>query len=123
VNLKTDENISRTAVDFLRNAGHDVETAVEEGLQGASDARLFRACTRETRTLLTLDRGFGEVLRFPPSKHAGIVILQVGPKFTFAGLIKRLSDFLEAAKTNSVEGSLWVVEPGRLRVHDSPAKK
>ena len=117
MNLKTDENIGRSGVEFLRNAGHDVETAVEEGLQGASDLRLFRTCSRENRILLTLDCGFGEVLRFPPPKHAGVVILQIGPRFTLSGLIKRLSDFLDAAKTNSVEGSLWVVEPGRLRIH------
>jgi predicted nuclease of predicted toxin-antitoxin system len=120
VNLKTDENIGHSGVEFLRRAGHDVETAVEEGLQGASDLLVFRTCCRENRVLLTLDRGFGEVLRFPPQKHSGVVILYVGPTFKPTGLIKRLNDFLDAAKSNSVEGALWVIEPGRLRIHSTP---
>jgi len=117
VKLKTDENIGHSGVEFLRNAGHDVETAIEEGLQGASDLLVFRTCSRENRVLLTLDRGFGEVLRFPPQKHSGVVILNVGPSFTVSGLIKRLNEFLDAAKTNPIEGALWVIEPGRLRIH------
>ena len=114
--LKTDENLGRSAVELLRAAGHDVETAIEEGLQGASDIRVFRTCFRERRILLTLDRGFGQVLRFRAGKTAGIVILTVPPKFSITTLRERLNDFLRAAEHRSVEGEVWVVEPGRLRI-------
>jgi hypothetical protein len=33
---------------------------------------LFEVCTAERRALITLDRDFGQVLRYPPAASAGI---------------------------------------------------
>ena len=76
--IKVDENIGRGGVDLLRNAGHDVMTVREQGLAGSTDETVFQACMDEGRTLITLDRDFGQVPRFPPKQAAGIVILELG---------------------------------------------
>ena len=115
--LKIDENIGHRGVALLRAHGHDVETVEDEGLRGVSDEDLFSACSSENRILITLDRGFGQVLRFRPSKNSGIVILESGPRFSLESLLARLREFLSASSLNSVEGAVWVVEPGRIRIH------
>jgi Domain of unknown function (DUF5615) len=51
-------------------------------LQGITDQRLFDVCAAEGRALTTLDRDFGEVLRFPPETVSRIIILDVGPRMT-----------------------------------------
>jgi hypothetical protein len=71
----------------------------------------------EERVLVTLDRDFGEVLRFPPDQGAGIVILDLGPRASPRRLLDRLRDFLAVAEEQEVRGSLWIVEPGRVRIH------
>jgi predicted nuclease of predicted toxin-antitoxin system len=86
-------------------------------MSGAKDETVFAVCVAEQRVLVTLDRDFGEVLRFPPQSSSGIVVLDLRGRASPARVLERLRGFLELAKTHSVDGSLWIVEPGRVRVH------
>jgi predicted nuclease of predicted toxin-antitoxin system len=117
VRLKLDENIGRRGIELLREAGHDTMTAREQKLQGSPDEVIFDVCVRERRTLITLDRDFGQTLRFPPTGTSGIVILDPGPRATAMAIANRLREFLSASQEHSAEGALWIVEPGRVRVH------
>ena len=114
--IKTDENIGGSGVDILRQNGHDVASVRQQGLGGASDEHLFHVCNNEQRALITLDRDFGHVLRFPPSQSAGIAILELGGPASLRLLHDRLHDFLSVASNRSIDGELWIVEPGRVRV-------
>jgi predicted nuclease of predicted toxin-antitoxin system len=115
--IKVDENIGRSGVELLRQAGHDVMTVPDQGLSGAADETLFQVCGSEGRTLITLDRDFGQVPRFPPRRSSGIVILELGAPATRVRLQSRLREFLALAATRPVVGELWIVEAGRVRVH------
>jgi predicted nuclease of predicted toxin-antitoxin system len=115
--IKVDENIGRSGMNLLREAGHDVMTVLEQGLSGAADEAIFAICASERRTLVTLDRDFGQVPRFPPKRAAGIVVLELGAPATTTLLQSRLREFLTLASTRPVEGELWIVEAGRVRVH------
>lgn len=115
--IKLDENIGRRGVELLKLAGHDVMTVRDQNLQGARDEALFDVCAGEDRVLITLDHDFGQVLRFPPERAAGLVILEPGPRVTQRSLLDRLRDFLALAEMRSPTGALWIVEPGRVRIH------
>jgi len=115
--IKLDENIGRRGVELLKSFGHDVMTVREQNLQGARDEALFKICTDEGRILITLDHDFGQVLRFPPEQGAGLIVLELGPRMTPQSLLDRLQDFLALAAARSPAGALWIVEPGRVRVH------
>jgi len=117
VRIKVDENIGRSGVELLRREGHDVRTVREQGLAGSADEVIFETCVAEGHTLITLDRDFGQVPRFPPKQTAGIVILELAGPASLSLLHNRLREFLALAATRSVAGELWIVEPGRVRVH------
>jgi predicted nuclease of predicted toxin-antitoxin system len=117
VKFKLDENIGRRGQELIRAFGHDVMTVRDQDLQGVTDENLFEVCRAEGRALITLDRDFGQVLRFPPEKSAGIIVLEIGPGATLQGILDRLRDLLEFVKTRAVAGTLWIVEPGRVRIH------
>ncbi len=116
VKFKLDENLGRRATDPIRTAGHDAVTVASQGLRGAADETLFQVCKHVDRTLVTLDRDFGQVLRYPPAMGAGIVVLEVGPRATHAALLDRVRELVLLLNTRSAEGALWIVEPGRLRI-------
>ena len=115
--IKLDENIGRRGVELLSAAGHDVMTVRQQNLQGSPDQHIFAVCAAEARILITLDHDFGQVLRFPPERSAGIVILEPGTPLTAVSLTNRLRDFLALADVQTPDGSLWIVEPGRIRIH------
>ncbi len=115
--FKLDENIGRRGLELLQAAGHDVMTVREQGLGGAADEKLFKICAGEGRALITLDHDFGQVTRFPPEQGAGVIVLEAGPRASIPAILARLRDFLAVLETRSVAGSLWIVEPGRVRIH------
>jgi hypothetical protein len=117
VKVKLDENIGRRGAQLLKADGHDVMTVRDQQLGGVADERLFEVCRAEARILVTLDRDFGQVLRFPPETGAGVVVLDLNPRPTAGTLFARLQDFLAFSKTRSPLGELWIVEPGRVRIH------
>jgi predicted nuclease of predicted toxin-antitoxin system len=115
--LKLDENLSRSVAELFRTAGHDAATVRDQGLQGAPDEKVFEVSAREGRVLVTLDRDLGQVLRFPPDASAGIIVIDAGPQASHQALLARVRELLRTLTTRSPDRELWIVEPGRVRIH------
>lgn len=119
--FKLDENLGSRSARLFPEAGHDVETIFQEGLIGAADEVIFEACIGEDRRLLSLDLDFADVVRFPPHKTAGIAVLRL-PKSASLGLLEKfVRDLASMLEAESIAGRLWIVEAGRIRVHENTA--
>ena len=117
--FKLDENFGTRTQHIFKGAGHDVQTVREESLQGASDWHLYKVCCAEQCCLVTLDLDFADVTHFPPEKTSGIAVIRV-PRNPSLPLLERLvRQFLHSVDQMSVEKKLWIVEVGRLRVHQT----
>jgi len=115
--FKLEENLSRSVGGLFRGAGHEAVTVHDQGLRGAPDEEVFNVSAREDRVLVTLDRDFAQVLRFPPEASAGIIIIEIGPRASHQTLLERTRELLAILKSQSPERALWIVEPGRVRIH------
>jgi hypothetical protein len=64
-----------------------------------------------------LDLDFADVTRFSPSEANGIVVIRVPRNPSLALLEQLIRQFLQALTQMSVEKNLWIVEIGRIRIH------
>ena len=112
--LKIDENLPAECAVLLRDAGFHADTVVEEQLSGADDTVIAARAQLESRVLVTLDLDFGNVQSYPPSQHAGIIILR--PKRQDKRTVLILMGRIVLALMNRTPaGELWIVEPDRIR--------
>lgn len=117
--FKLDENFGTRTQHLFRSHGHDVETVRSQRLQGSPDEFLFRVCQAEQRCLVTLDLDFTNVIRFPPSATNGIAVIRMPRNPSLPLLEQLVRQFLQALTQMSIERSLWIIEMGRIRIHES----
>ena len=113
--LKLDENLPHDLAARLGARGHDVHTVVEEQLGGHSDPVVVAAATDEGRMLLTLDRGVGDLRRYPPGSHAGIVVLRPVAQDPDA-VLELVERLVKAHPFEELQGCVVVVESQRIRI-------
>lgn len=113
--IKLDENLSRHLKPRLAALRHDVATAADEELLGEPDVRIAAAARRERRMVRTLDVEFGNLRKYPPGTHPGIILFR--PRRCEAiGVARLVERFVRAADLAVFGGCLVVVEPTRVRV-------
>ena len=66
--------------------------------------------------MVTLDMDFSNPIVFPSNNASGILVLR--PPRPSQAVIRTLLEYvLDKIKSGELDGKLWVVEPGRIRVH------
>jgi predicted nuclease of predicted toxin-antitoxin system len=116
VKFKLDENMSPSLAAIFAAAGHDAHSVAAQALGGQPDERVIDVCKREQRALVTLDVDFANILVYPPSAFCGIAVLRLPNQAhaTVEAAIQRMVGLLAREK---LDGTLWIVEPNRVRIH------
>ncbi len=115
--LKLDENIDLRILSLLQFAGHDLATIPEEGLNSAPDPEIIDVCFRESRCLVTCDRGFGNRLRYNPDNYSGIVIIRLPSHYTFADWSEAVGTLIVGLESANVIGKLWIIQKEKIWVY------
>lgn len=111
-----DEDLPRSLVPHLRAAGIAADDVRDAGLRGKSDDEIFEYAVSHGLTLLTADVGFGNILRFPPETHAGIVVARFPSELPIASLNQAILSALRGLSDSEIVGGLIVIEPSRIRL-------
>ena len=116
--IKLDENFDVRLVPVLRAEGYEVDTVLSEGLSGSNDDTIYATCRSNGRVLITLDLDFSNPFRFPPDVTEGIIVVRP-PRAVLPAIQATLVSVLPLLRTQPLKGMLWIVEAGRIRVHDA----
>jgi predicted nuclease of predicted toxin-antitoxin system len=108
--IKLYENVDLRVVARLQLAGHDVATVPGQGLSSAPDTQVIEVCQQEERCLVTADRGFGNRARFVPTDYAGIVVVRLPDRATFADWREAIDTLILGLEQSDVFGKLWIVQ-------------
>jgi predicted nuclease of predicted toxin-antitoxin system len=112
VRFKLDENLSPTLAAGFLSAGHEAHSVLDQSLGGATDPRVLEVCRLETRALITLDVGFANIQRYPPSQYPGIMVLRLGTH-AHGPVAAALAHAIDLMQREPLSGRLWIVEVGR----------
>jgi predicted nuclease of predicted toxin-antitoxin system len=111
-----DEDMPRSTGGILKQRGYDVRDIRDHGLRGAKDEEIYEFAQREQAVILTGDRGFGNILRFPLGRHFGIVIAHFPKEMSTMEINRLLIESLEALSEDDFKGNLIIIEPGKIRI-------
>ena len=109
------ENLFEPIIDFLRELDNDVLSIREAGLSGIPDDKVYQLACEQKRVIITMDKDFSKVFRFPPERCGGIIVVKIY-KRTVEETLKIFRDFYQGIKKEDIAGNLVIVTPGGVRI-------
>lgn len=113
--FKLDENLPTELAAFLHRLGHEADTVVQEGLNGADDRELLAHVRKEHRTLLTMDKGIADIRRYPPREFSGLVVFRTS-RSGRESVTRFVEQNLPVVLRETLTGRLVVVTDGGIRI-------
>ena len=114
-----DENISPKTAGYLKELGHEAVHVRDVGLKGAADSEIIGYAKDKGLILITVDRGFGNILDYPPKSHPGIIRLKL--KYMPSSIVNSvLRSFLLKVELEEIQGNLVILEEGHYRLRKNP---
>jgi len=121
IKLKLDENLSRHLKPLLTALEYDTITAQEQGLLSKPDTAIAAAAKDEERILLTLDVEFGNLKKYPPGSHPGIILFRphsLGP----LAVNSFVEEFFRVTDIRQLAGCVVVAAPSARQGDDRRRK-
>lgn len=115
MHVKVDEDLPAEICDLLREEGHQASTVVEQGMGGWKDPQLWAAVQKEGRLLITGDKGFADLRRYPPGSHHGVVLLRPDED-GIQPLLELSRRLLRDQPLEGFRGTITAVTPRGIRV-------
>lgn len=111
----TDENVYEPMVEALRNLGHDVFDIKQEKLTGAADDEVYRLSQSQNRILISMDKDFTNILRYPPGRVAGIIVLKLY-RMTVLEATTILIDAISQLSEDDIKHNLVIIDKNKTRI-------
>lgn len=112
------ENIFEPIIDYLKDLGNDVFSIRDSGLSGISDDEVYQRACKEKRVIITMDKDFSRMFRFPPEKCGGIIVVKIY-KRTVDETIDLFKKFYKSTKEKDVFENLVIITPEGIRIRRS----
>lgn len=113
--LKLDENLPAQLAEALRSQGHDVDTVLDEHLQGRPDSVVWQSAQAEQRFMITQDLDFSDVRRYQPGTHAGLLLVRIQEPGRLA-LTRKVASLFVHEDVETWQRCFVVVSDHKLRI-------
>lgn len=111
-----DADLPRSATLTLRSRGCEAADIRDLGLGDASDDTIHRYAVAHGYVIVTADKGFTSVLRFPPGTHPGIIVLRFPPYTAADKKVRIVTRWIVPLEEHDVTGNLLIIEPRGIRI-------
>ena len=108
-----DENVSRTLSRGLNGSGFSAVSVFEVNLASASDEEIIAFAGKRKFIIITHDKDFGNLIRFPVQHHYGVILLRFHNQRP-QNVLTHLLDFLK--KHKSLKSRLVILREDGFRI-------
>ena len=85
-------------------------------MKGAIDARIFEYAQKEGRIIITRDREFGNILKYPLGSHCGVIVVRIPYTFVRRQILDIIRKFFVNVEKNKLPNNLTILEIGKYRI-------
>lgn len=110
-----DEDLPEAVAVELNKMGYWAKHVRQINLRGASDQKVFQYAQSQGATLITADKGFGDIRRFPGGTHYGIIVMRLRNR-SRNNILQRLNQVAKQLSGKSLRGRLVIVSDSTIRV-------
>ena len=108
-----DECVSSQTIQLIKSLGFPVESLQELGKCGIKDEDVLRLAQERKYTLITYDRGFGDITGYRPHSRSGIIVIRAHDSKSLERCHRVLEKLLKT-KTEFQE-TLFIVDRNKYR--------
>ena len=113
--LFANENLFEPIISYLRKTGHDV-LSVREGFPGISDDEVYKRACKEKLVIITMDKDFSRIFRFPPEKCTGIIVVKIY-KRTVEETLELFKKHYVSISEKDISKNLVIITADGVRIH------
>ena len=111
-----DEDLPRSSAALLQSLGINTIDVRDVGLKGASDAEVFEYAQKEERIIITRDVEFGNIVKYPPQSHYGVVVIRVPNTYVRDQILRIIRKFFVEVAGKELARSIVVLEADKYRI-------
>ena len=111
-----DEDMPRPVTALLRSLGIDVADVRDVGLKGSTDSEVIRYAREHKMILLSRDKEFANILRYPPGSHCGVIWVNLPYTFLRKQILDAVEKFLVRVERDKLPNNLTILQTGKYRI-------
>lgn len=116
IKVVVDEDMHRSVVEPLKKLGYKVLDIRDDGLRGSTDQEIYQFAQKSNATLISGDKDFSNIARFPLGEHYGIIIIRFPSQLSTESINEEIFEALKGVSTDDLKGNLVIVTPGKVRI-------
>ena len=111
-----DADLPRSVAAALRERGYVADDVRDLELGNATDDTIVEHAKKHSYTLISADKGFTNLLRFPLGTHSGIIVARFPPHTPARAKTHLLLRWIPTLGEHDIRGNLVIIEPKGIRV-------
>ncbi len=114
--ILVDENLPRSLLQDLNDIGHEAISVKDCVIRGSPDETVYSYAQEKNAVILTRDRGFGNIWRFPLGHHHGIIVINLPNEMAATRVKTTIISKLQTLSPEDIRGNVVIIEPVKIRI-------
>ena len=116
--ILVDEDMLRPTAGLLQSLGIHAIDLRDVGLKGATDDEVFGYAQKQGMIIISRDKEFGNIVKYPLGTHHGIIWVNLPYTFIRQQILDAVKRFFVEVERNKLLNHLTILEVGRYRIRE-----